>query len=908
MTSTCVFAHNLDLGVYDVTATCGIMRFVEDLYCSRTDDLVHEATKLYPLKIPVPHHQLRHFISTTEEGRIYYVSKHDIYTLNLETQQRCLLATLPFEARCLAADLGWICVGGEEKGDCAFLKIRRNGQAETLQDAFTIYGHPKCFGHDLKIKQLGGEIVNAMKIYKLPCWEMESCLSPSHDETVVLICNNDRTVKIYSLDRQQVLTDLEHDVAMNYATFSPDGRLLIAVGDSNEAFFYSRQPATRRPSSETGSTHQDYRWTLVATPSVPFEESPGEDFSFSVTFSPDGRLCAISSRGGYISIFDMSAVEDFTNADAIQNVLTCSFKSFRPPLFGCVRSMAFSPEPWGLFAWAEDHGRAGIADLRQGLIRRQSLILDSEASTITKLPISDATPLKYVGLSVKDKLKQQHLEKLNMDSASTSLRGSADLSSDVWAAELRHRQAQAHDRLVYHQGLGLDDREQSVLQALETTMDEVGETTDPNAIPNSATAEDLESSDNEGSWTYDGSGDEPSRRTGSRYHPPRRRSSVILSPSSSLLHTSSTNNARARYSVSPVPIGATEAHPDNDLHAPMSTNDLTPGPRNSLSQPMPYDIVPADNGPGPSPRPFASQIRSTRSYHPSSLARYSLRRAELTAQVEQTTEPELDPDVPFPPRFARQRHDSSTAANSSSLRPSSSGNNVRQQREDPTPRRPFQLETLIRASNGSSPMTAAETVALEQALLSSTTNGERHARILEERAQARQRARQAHALREAQALVRANAGTNSSASTAAAPTLPPFVTNAVLTPSSSSSSAATAQDLDRLRASVTQAEGWTARSAARFEAHRRISELQSRVSDNDMRLARHMVLSGARALDRNGNWVSPPANNRGDGRDSSTPVAGRNLEGDLSSLIEDALREMGPGTAGVGWSPDGRHL
>ena len=608
-----------------------------------------------------------------------------------------------------------------------------------------------------------------MKIYKVPCWETKSCLSPNHDETVVLICNNDRTVKIYSLDRQEVLTTLEHDVAMNYATFSPDGTILIAVGDSNEAFFYSRQVATRRPSSEIGLTHQDYHWKLVATPSIPFGESVNEDFSFSVTFSPDGRLCAISSRGGYISIFDMSAIEDLADADAIQNVLTCSFKSFRPPLSGCVRSMAFSPEPWGLFAWAEDHGRAGIADLRQGLIRRQSLILDSEDSTVTKLPITDATPPKYVGLSVKDKLKQQHLEKLNMDSSSTSLRGSTDLSSDAWAAELRHRQAQAHDRLVYHQGLGLDDREQSVLQALETTMEAVGETTDPNARPSSATAEDLESSDNEGSWTYDGSGDEPSRRAGSRYRPPRRRSSVILSPSSSLLHTSS-NNTRARYSVSPAPIGATEAHPDNEIHTPvMSTNDLTPGPRNSLSQPMPYDIVPTDDSPGPSPRPFASQVRSTRSYHPSSLARYSLRRAELTAQVELTTETEPDPDVPFPPLFARQRHDSSAAANPGSLRPSSSGNNVRQQGDDPTPRRPFQLETLIRASNGSSPMTAAETVALEQALLSSTTNGERHARILEERAQARQRARQAHAFREAQALVRANAGINSNANTVCSP-------------------------------------------------------------------------------------------------------------------------------------------
>lgn len=846
---------------------------IKDLYCRATDNLVQERASFFPLKIPVPHHQLRHFISTSEENRIYYAHKHDIYTLSLGPKQRCLLATVPFEARCLAADHGWICVGGEEKGDCAFLKIRRNGQAEALQDAFTVYGHPKCFGHDLVIKQLGGEIVNAMKIHKVPSLD-----SGGLEETMVLICNNDKTVKVYSLDQHKVLVTLDHPVAMNYACLSPDSNLLIAVGDANEVYFYKRQAAKVKSSSaDRSSKYSEYRWVLIGTPSVPFGESIGEDFSFSVTFSPNGRLCAISSQGGYISIFNIAALHSLSEAEAIQDSLICSFKSFRPPLFGCVRSMCFSPEPWGLFAWAEDHGRAGIADVRQGFVRRQSLKLDGNAETVSRGEVEDTTPSKYKGLSLKERLKQQHLEKLKLDTNLNSLRGATEYSSDAWADELRRRQV---SRLIYHQGLDLDARERSVLEAPETTMDEVEQSPDPSnptALATRADDDDPDASEADSSWARNQTPDD-TRRSYSRYHAPRRRSSVILSPSSSSLLAANLDDSRTRFSASPAQISerVDSSNVPSELPPLISTNNLTPGRQASVSQLLPYDIIQSEDATTQRNGTERSERPSGDSPSPSP-SRYNLRRLDLQGRQEANSDLEAELESPLTTSSGRlgRPTGSTTIDVPSSLRPSlPSTTFVRRQAQEEARRRQMlhieSLERQVRRAENRVAITTSDIEALENAIVNGT-HAERHARILEARSQAR-----------ARAIATANASVNG---------LP--------RPQGSSSSAATAQDLERLRGGDETESPRNVRGTA--ESARRMSELSGRVSENDMRLARLMIMSGARqALDRNGNWVAV------DRANEAPPV--RPTEGTIASLIEDAVREMGPGTAGVGWSPNGRQL
>ena len=102
-----------------------------------------------------------------------------------------------------------------------------------------------------------------------------------------------------------------------------------------------------------------------------------------------------------------------------------------------------------------------------------------------------------------------------------------------------------------------------------------------------------------------------------------------------------------------------------------------------------------------------------------------------------------------------------------------------------------------------------------------------------------------------------------------------------------------------------------ATAAAARRAHDRgsqtLADLASRIPDSDLRLARMMFLSGMsgqRATDANGNWTPGAGLNRVLAGASSLTAR----EPPATTTAADAVREMGPGTAGIGFSPDGQYL
>ncbi|KPI34815.1 uncharacterized protein AB675_4852 [Cyphellophora attinorum] len=295
-----------------------------------TDKLLGHA-KFYPSKVTVRHHQLRHLVTVAHGDKIYYVNDYDVYALDVQSNESTLLATVPFEARCLAANHGWVCVGGEKNGDCAFIRLNQ------------VNGTTKCFDHEITVDVLTGEIVNSMDVHLLRD-DVEA-----HPEAIVLISNNDRTVKVFSLDRREVLTSLEHDVPMNFATLSPDSTILAAVGDSNRVYFYQRHKVGSSHDKKLGYELPDFEWRPLAVPTIPTGDDVLDDHSFAVTFSPSGNLCAASSQGGVITVFDVDMLRDTTRPP--EDAILCFFKSSRKTLWGCVRSMTFSPQPWDLLAW-----------------------------------------------------------------------------------------------------------------------------------------------------------------------------------------------------------------------------------------------------------------------------------------------------------------------------------------------------------------------------------------------------------------------------------------------------------------------------------------------------------------------------------------------------------------------------
>jgi hypothetical protein len=560
----------------------------------------------FPNRITVGHRQLRRVVSVTTANRVYYVSHFDVFVLDLETDRTTLLATVPFEPVCLAAGHGWICVGGDNKGNCAFIKLDSED------------GPPACFGHDLQVMVLGGLIVNSMSIHAL------RKTPESEPEPIVLISNNDRSVKVFSLARQKLLTSLEFQVPMNYATLSPDSTLLAAVGDYDKVWFYQRQEVELDPVSVTAE-HPDYRWQLSAEPRIPTGDDVEGDYGFAVTFSPSGHLCAASSQGGSISVFDMSLLT--VSPDDAEEAILCTFRSSRPDLWGCVRSMAFSPQPWDLLAWAEDHGRVGVVDVRQMTTRRQIVTLDKGKSTT--VTVEDLTPAEYRDLSVKERLKQQHLARRRwVRREAGSQAGNDPIAGEDESA---NQPPSTRDELMAHYTeLGLGPRERSVRAALETAMDDVEHYQSPPYSVNYTSLPRLRSSVMaEG----DESGDmdirllaSPELRSTYRSFHPRRRTSVVLSQTTRNRHLVPSDSPRARISASP----GRMTDEDEDLPA-LSTNDLTPSRGGYTSQPRTSDI------PSPPHQRFASSSSEAESIY----SRTTLATVESALEAERTLENEL---------------------------------------------------------------------------------------------------------------------------------------------------------------------------------------------------------------------------------------------------------------------------
>ena len=174
---------------------------------------------------------------------------------------------------------------------------------------------------------------------------------------------------------------------MNHATISPDGELMVAVGDEPRAFFYRRKRLTGLDAGLERAFPR-YRWLKIAAPRL--SSAVPHDACFSTAFSPSGHVCAVAAQSGSITVFDTRlVVDDLETDEAVIGILSSSRPYHDEDFRGAVRSMSFGPEPWDLFAWAEDHGRVCVTDLRNAFRSRQTIELETNASDVERAQISD---------------------------------------------------------------------------------------------------------------------------------------------------------------------------------------------------------------------------------------------------------------------------------------------------------------------------------------------------------------------------------------------------------------------------------------------------------------------------------------------------------------------------------------
>lgn len=925
-----------------------------ELFQSSTESLVSQ-DKFYPTRISVRHHQLRHLVSVTKGNCIYYVNDYDVFVINLETGYSTLLATVPFEARCLAADHGWVCVGGEQNGDCAFIRLA------------SADGSPRCFEHDLSVDVLGGEIVNSMNIHML------RDDTDGDPEPVVLISNNDRSVKLFSLARREVLATLEHDAPMNYAVLSPDSTLLAAVGDSDKVYFYHRRSDEPAETKERASPFPNFDWRPFAVPCVPTGDDVLDDHGFAITFSPSGHLCAASSQGGAITVFDIAQLRE--RSETPEDAILCSFRSSRPTLWGCVRSMAFSPDPWDMLAWAEDHGRIGVADVRQMFVRRQIVSLTKE--NFETIEVRDNTPEAYRTLSVKERLKQQDRAPRGSIQPDGGHSVRTDNSVETSRTDSVQRRMRRHELMSYHRSLDLDARERSVLDALETTMDDVGHHARPFSVNYSSPPRFRPSH-----LADPSSGDLDVRlmastdpRTGYRSYQPRRRTSVVLSDSVNR-HLAPQESTRARISASPGRMT------DDDDTPSMSTNDLTPSRGGSTSQPRTSDIPTSDpwhviqsalesarrtdeSGPVNEDRPSLAQIEAALDAerrlgtqlerqladerylshqlrmqldNQDRLLRSQQRELEAVSERDARLEPsidrllqrelvseqqfgdqrtqELETEIRLGTNRARRLESVRAHLLSNTSRPASNAND-----QSSTSAQTTTLPTFNTLTNQQQPTTTSTNAtpltdnlaatlqrheAFRRQRVAHIDNLERQIRLAESRV-----ASASSDILGLESAIRRGAANATANPTANADRLVRQHEARVRAASMAANGTASAdtpappRTPDLRSAAVANGSGNVLRGATTRQV---VSELTGQTTEREMRLARMMFLQSAsrqRSMDANGNWVAGGGLQR---MLVQAATGGRASGAGGVGGIGDVGDVVGVGTAGIGWSVDGRSL
>ncbi|KAI4229203.1 MAG: hypothetical protein L6R36_001052 [Xanthoria steineri] len=394
----------------------------------------------YSTRIPPPHPQLKNFISTADHDIIYYACENDIYALHLSAGKREAIATLPWKIQCLDARYGWICVGGPDKGRCAFICIGRQ-ESSSSRSSFSAHGAdvdallpleldlesrtsnqsysrrprasspPRPSKPEIQIHELAAStqnsITNSVAIHRL-----RTDQKSQDDDIVCVITNNDSTVRIFSLPQSRLLSTLQFSCYMNHASISPDGQLLVAVGDEPKAFFCRRIPA----STSSGDQDANRTWQEIAEPRL--NPATLGDACFTTAFSPSGHICAVAQQSGVVTIFDTSRIhEDMEDDDAVLEILKSSRSSMPDEYIGAIRSMSFSPAPWDLLAWAEERGRVCVADLRNACRSRQIVDLDLDSPKLNLTSVTDLEDGQITAeqreLEIERRFLQRHREAMN---------------------------------------------------------------------------------------------------------------------------------------------------------------------------------------------------------------------------------------------------------------------------------------------------------------------------------------------------------------------------------------------------------------------------------------------------------------------------------------------------------------
>lgn len=342
-------------------------------------------------------------MSSPEKDIVYYPSGTSVIALNTATRERALVTKLSFSPRCLVASKEWLCCGGE-RGEYTAVYLndtgfdsaqdigtdsrlpldldppRRSVSIEQTSTSRTSRGHTRPV--IAEVSKVGTEIVNCITLWS----PAEGASDVAYKVPVAVISNNDRTVSILNIRTSETLEKLILPDFVNRSVLSEDGRLLATICDDPFLYIHERRLKSEFKRERLGKLRSDYEWVLTGRVQLEGQLLGNKSAmrgSFAACFSKSGKWLAIATQYGLITVFETERLPDPSASRVV-------FTSSRPGVeSGAIRAMQFSPGPYDLLAWTEASGRAGVADVRTLFLSRQQLIIDSHASEVERVIVSD---------------------------------------------------------------------------------------------------------------------------------------------------------------------------------------------------------------------------------------------------------------------------------------------------------------------------------------------------------------------------------------------------------------------------------------------------------------------------------------------------------------------------------------
>lgn len=383
-------------------------------------------------------------------------------------------------------------MGGEDEGHFAAIKLSGALDVDSALPLSSLGHNVSRRSPTVKVERIGDEIVNSISIHRIQ--DEDAHL----DDIVAVLTNNDRTVRIYSLPSGQETRCKGIPFAVNHATISPDGQILVAVGDYNQAHFYRRRitdDPPQIPKPHNRLTSASIEWKRICKVTLHVSAPEMTVGYFTTAWNSSASLVAVGSEGGYITIIDRHMLEDDeldedNRDEAVVAVVAGSRADFPSPHPGAIRSMVFSPDPWDLLIWSEDQGRICVGDLRTGLKSRQIIELEpkDEAMRRYEMEILDPEDAALPCLALPTHLDDLEADLLRRYRAAPNNASAVNFATEYIEARRRQRehrqalaaarqqitQANTRARLTAAEAMendpqGLTAREQQILETLRTT-------------------------------------------------------------------------------------------------------------------------------------------------------------------------------------------------------------------------------------------------------------------------------------------------------------------------------------------------------------------------------------------------------------------------------------------------------